>query len=119
MTDKELGNNIRKIRELKGFSQQYVAEKVRTSQKNLSRIETGQISPMFKLIIDICSALEVELVELLEFDERIVFNNYIQNQHGGEFKAYNNTDVERIEALYKTLLDEKERAIQILLKQKK
>lgn len=117
MTDAELGNNIRKIRELRGYSQQYLADKTGMSQKNLSRIETGQLSPTFKTLMSICECLDIQLVELLEFDERIIFNNIIQNQQGGEceFKAYNNTDVERIEALYKTLLEEKERTIQMLM----
>jgi transcriptional regulator with XRE-family HTH domain len=116
MTDIELGNNIRKIRELKGFTQQNLADEIDVSQKSLSRIENGQISATFSTILKICAALNVKLNELLEFNEQYIFNSYTLNQQGGEYIAYNNTEVKQIETLYEKMLEEKERTIQILMK---
>jgi len=116
MTDVELGENIRKTRELRGISQQFLADALAVSQKNISRIETGQSSPTFNHLMKICSVLEVDLKVILDFDEKFVFNNIINNQNGtvGEFIAYNNTEVEKLEKLYEKLLVEKDEIIQLL-----
>lgn len=80
----KIGEKIRKIRNLKGMSQQALAEVVEISQKQLSRIEMEQVSPTFELLEKICKTLDVSLKSLLEFNDKIVFNNYTANQQGGK-----------------------------------
>ncbi len=109
-----IGERIRKVRDLKGFSQQALAEAIEISQKQLSRIETEQISPTFELVEKICAILSVPMKSLLEFNEDIIFNSYTTNQQGGEFFAYNNTDIKQVESLYKQLLSEKDKIISLL-----
>jgi transcriptional regulator with XRE-family HTH domain len=114
MTNQELGENIRKIRELKGFSQQFLADEIKVDQKTISRIEQGIISPRFEVLVQIASALTVKLHQLLDFNDHLVFNNFIHSQHGGHFVAYNNTEIEKVEELYKQLLKEKDEVIKLL-----
>ena len=114
MTNNELGENIRKIRELKGFSQQNLADEIRMDQKTISRIEKGELSPKFETLVGIAKALSVSLSQLLAFNDNLIFNNYIQEQHGGQFVAYNNTEIEKVEELYKQLLKGKDEIIAIL-----
>ncbi|MFN4911256.1 MAG: helix-turn-helix domain-containing protein [Flavobacteriales bacterium] len=114
MTNNELGENIRKIRELKGFSQQNLADEIRMDQKTISRIEKGELSPKFETLVGIAKALSVSLSQLLAFNDNLIFNNYIQEQHGGKFVAYNNTEIEKVEELYKQLLKGKDEIIAIL-----
>lgn len=115
MTTEELGQNIRKIRELKSFSQQNVADSIETTQKQLSRIENGQTSPTFDVLIKITKALDVGLNELLNFNESYVFNSCTTNQQG-DYVAYNNTEIGQVEKIYKRLLDEKDKVIALLEK---
>ena len=110
----DIGENIRKVRDLKGFSQQVLAESIGLSQKQLSRIETNQVSPTFDTLEKICEALGITLKNLLQFNEDLVFNNVVETQNGGEFIAYNNTDIKQIENLYKQLLVEKDKIISML-----
>ena len=110
----DIGENIRKVRDLKGFSQQALAESIGLSQKQLSRIETNQVSPTFDTLEKICEALNINLKNLLQFNEDLVFNNVVETQNGGEFIAYNNTDIKQIENLYKQLLVEKDKIISML-----
>ncbi len=117
MDSKELGQNIRKIRELKGFSQQNIADGIGTTQKQLSRIENGQTSPSFDTIVNISKLLNVALNELLNFNESKIFNSFTTNQQGGKYIAYNNTEIEHVEKLYKLLLSEKDKVIALLEKQ--
>lgn len=114
MTNQELGENVRKIRELKGFSQQNLADEIMVDQKTVSRIEKGVLSPKFELLVKISNALSVSLSQLLAFNESMVFNSYTQHQQGGHFFAYNNTEIDKVEQLYKQLLKEKDEMIALL-----
>lgn len=116
MTNQELGENIRKIRELKGFSQQNLADEIGVDQKTVSRIEKGTLSPKFELLVKISKTMSINLSQLLDFDEKFIFNNYNQNHQGGNFVAYNNTEIEKVEELYKQLLKEKDEVIALLKK---
>jgi hypothetical protein len=51
---------------------------------------------------------------LLSFNENMIFNNFVQEQHGGHFVAYNNTAIEKVEELYKQLLKQKDEMIEVL-----
>ena len=114
MTNQELGENVRKIRELKGFSQQNLADEIKVDQKTISRIEKGDLSPKFETLVAISKALSVSLSQLLSFNENLIFNNYIQEQNEGQFVVYNNTSIEKVEELYKQLLKEKDEVIALL-----
>ncbi len=85
-------------------------------QKTISRIEKGEISPKFETLVSVSKSLSVSLSKLLSFNENLIFNNYIQEQHGGQFVAYNNTEIEKVEELYKQLLKEKDEVIALLKK---
>lgn len=115
----DIGHNIKKLREIRGYSQEYVANKVDLSQKGLSRIENGEVSPTYDMMLAICSTLEITIQELLNFNEAIIFNNIATSQTGGEYIAYNNTNIKEVKELYEKLLQEKERTIEILQSQVK
>jgi transcriptional regulator with XRE-family HTH domain len=114
MDNIELGENIRKIRELKGFSQQNLADEIKMDQKTISRIEKGDLSPKFETLVLIAKALSVSLSQLLSFNENLIFNNYNQYQQGGNYNAYINTEIEKVEKLYQQLLKEKDEVIALL-----
>ncbi len=86
-TMKVIGEKIRKIRELRGYSQEYVASKLRMSQNNYSRIELEQTKVTLDRLEEIASALEVETMDILNFDDRYVFHSASHNQTGDETKS--------------------------------
>ncbi len=106
--------NVRKIRELKNLSQSYVADMLGISTRTYSKIETGETQLTLSRLKEICEVLGTSPEEVFEFDVKMIFQNNPMNQQGGEFKAYNNTDVEHIERLYERLLQEKDRVIELL-----
>ena len=79
-----IGLKIRKIRELKGYSQEYVASKLEMSQNNYSHIELDQVKINLDRLKEIGTILEVDPIEILNFDERYIFNSVSNNQNGGE-----------------------------------
>lgn len=114
MTNQELGENVRKIRELKGFSQQNLADEIKVDQKTISRIEKGDLSPKFETLVSISKVLSINISQLLAFNESLIFNNYNQYQQGGNYNAYLNTEIDKVEELYKQLLKEKDEVIALL-----
>lgn len=57
---KEIGNNIKTARLLKGLTQKYVAEKLDKSINFISLLERGQTGLSVNSIVDVCNVLEIE-----------------------------------------------------------
>lgn len=115
MTNIEIGDNVRKLRELKGYSQETLAIEIGISQKQMSRYEKGQTSMTIETLFSIAKELHLEIGELLNFDSKLIFNNYSQYQQGGQVSNYNNTEIEQVEKMFNLLLAEKERTINLLM----
>jgi transcriptional regulator with XRE-family HTH domain len=99
---KSVGQKIRKIREIKGYTQEYVASKLNMSQNNYSKIELEQNKLNIERLNEIAQVLEVEPNEILNFDDTYFFKSISHNQTGGETKSgvFNN------ESLIKSLYEE-------------
>ena len=79
-----IGTKIRKLRELKGYSQEYVASQLGMVQTNYSKIERGETKDMtVKRLEEIAKVLEVTPATILNFDEKQVLNNTSHHQEGG------------------------------------
>lgn len=112
----DVGKKIRNIRELKGFSQEYIANQINLSIRAYSKIETEETQLTINRLNEISQVLEVNPNEILGFDASVVFNNNPVNQQGGEFNAYNNTEINQVKELYERLLAEKDKIIELLKK---
>lgn len=64
-----LRNNLKQVRENKGFSQSQLAELIGVSRNTISSIETGQFNPTAKLALILCVALDKKFEELFFFNE--------------------------------------------------
>jgi transcriptional regulator with XRE-family HTH domain len=104
---KEIGHKIRQIRELKGFSQEYIASKLGVSQRAFSKIETNETKVDWQKITKIAEILEVEPLDIVSFDDNLVFNNCNQS---GKFEQFINQLPEKLIEQYdmriKTLEEE-------------
>lgn len=65
---KQIVSNIRKIREFRNYTQDYLAAKLQISQNAYSKIELGYSSISLNRLIDITEILEVELTDLIALD---------------------------------------------------
>ncbi|MCI5050856.1 MAG: helix-turn-helix domain-containing protein [Candidatus Pacebacteria bacterium] len=64
-----IGKRIIQLREEKEIKQIELAIAVNIEDSALRRIETGRTNPTIKSLLRIADALDVELKELLEFEE--------------------------------------------------
>ena len=65
--DLVLKNNVKKIRQKKGISQESLAKMAGVSRQTISSIENGQFSPTAKLALILCTILEVKFEDLFYF----------------------------------------------------
>ncbi len=80
-----IGKKIRTIRELKGYSQEYVAGKLDIAQNTYSKIESNQTKLNTDTLERIAEILEVSINDLLS-EEPIVLNfNGINHGAQGKF----------------------------------
>jgi len=68
-----LGEKIRKIRNLKGYSQEYVADRLKISQSAYSAIETNKTELDIGRMKQIAEILEIDFLELISSDKGIFF----------------------------------------------
>ncbi len=72
----EIGTRIRKVRELKGLSQENISEELGMSITGYGKIERNEVSINFDRLTKISEILGVELENIIGFDENVAFNNF-------------------------------------------
>jgi len=97
----EISAKIRKIRELKGISQENVATRLGISQAAYSRLEKDDKLLTFDKLESISEILDIDPMKILNFDEQMIFNN--SNQAGGNaanvvIQAYSEKEKELYES---------------------
>lgn len=60
----KVGECIRKIRKIKGVSQQELAAKCNFEKSNMSRLEAGRVNPSLSTLQKVAKALDVNILEL-------------------------------------------------------
>lgn len=60
-----IGNNIKKYRKSKGFTQAQLAEMIDISTIHMSHMETGSVSMSLECLIKICDSLDITPDDLL------------------------------------------------------
>jgi len=76
----KLGLSIKKIREFRGFTEDYIAKKLGITSQNYLDIEKGQADFNDENLDQIANVLEVKSSTIKEMDEKTVFNHNVQSQ---------------------------------------
>ncbi|MFA7444555.1 MAG: helix-turn-helix transcriptional regulator [Flavobacteriaceae bacterium] len=74
---------IKQLRELKNFTQEYMAGQLGLSTRAYSKIETGETQLTVNRLNEISHILGITPVEVLGFDDKQVFNNCKQEGNIG------------------------------------
>ncbi|MDX6182881.1 helix-turn-helix transcriptional regulator [Flavobacterium sp. Fl-77] len=90
-----IGNNIKSIRELKNYTQEYMADCLGITQAGYSKIESGKNNISYKKIEKIAVVLEVNLEDIVYFEGQRYFKNVKENDVG-DFMA----TCSKVEKLY-------------------
>ncbi len=78
-------NKIKSIRELKNYTQEYMAEQLGVTQAGYSKIEKGKTVLSYVKLVEIARILEVSVEDIISFDSERYFNSFnkvIGNNNG-------------------------------------
>jgi transcriptional regulator with XRE-family HTH domain len=109
----DVGSKIKKVRELKNFTQEHMAQRLNVSQSTYSRFEKkNDYDLTISQLHNIADEFGIKTEELLTFDEKIIFNNYgeIKDSHQFGGNKIENHFPEKLQQLYEDkikLLEEK------------
>lgn len=73
------GNKIKKIREYKDYTQEYMAQRLGLSITAYGKIERDETEMTLTRLDDIAKILEIDARQILDFDEKNIFN--VENGH--------------------------------------
>ncbi len=107
-----VGLKIRMIREMRGYSQEYMAEKLGMAQNSYSRIETNQTKLSTELLQKIATILGVSPMDILSQQPAII--NLQSNQGTQQAIGHVDTIVSENKELYAKILEQKDSEIQRL-----
>ena len=85
-----LGSKIKRLRELKNFTQDFMAEQLQVSQSAYSKLEIGETEITYKRLAQIAEILQLKPEEIANFTESMVFN-VMHNQSGQNGLVINQT----------------------------
>ena len=99
---KKVGEHIKRVREERNYSQQYLAQELGISQKAYSKIENSQTNITLSHLDRISQVLETSVNQLLGTDGSSVYNNY--NTHNGEGIVIRKETPEKSIELYERII---------------
>jgi len=91
-----IGRKIKKLRELRNYTQDYMADQLGISQPAYSKMETDETEINHVRLTQIAKVLDISVQDILAFDERVFFNQ--MNNHnaaGYTINQYGLSDNER------------------------
>ncbi len=87
----KVGEKLRKIREIKGISQEYLATQLNIQPQAYGKIERGETKLDFDRLEIIAKLMKVDPLDIVNFDENNIFNNTFNNhtEHQKNFIIHN------------------------------
>ncbi len=108
----KIGFNIRKLRESKGFSQEYMANVLDISQASYARLENEDTKVTVDRLYKISEILETSIIDFFDADKISI---QTQNNYEGSYGLVQNLTIENKE-IYEKLLKSKDEQIALLTK---
>ncbi|KUJ63536.1 XRE family transcriptional regulator [Flavobacteriaceae bacterium CRH] len=105
-------NKIKSIRELKNYTQEYMADQLGVTQAGYSKIEKGKTILSYVKLVEIAKILEVSVEDIISFDSQKYFNNFNNVNGNNNGSIMINADNETL----KTLYEDKIKLLEKLLK---
>jgi transcriptional regulator with XRE-family HTH domain len=112
----QIGEKIRKIREMKGLKQENIATALGMSVSAYGNLERGDTQLTFEKLEQIAGVLEVPLQDIVSMPDELTINNFTSNL-GVQFSTnYGNVTAPEIEG-YKVAIAELQKQVEYLKQQ--
>lgn len=107
-----LSKNIRKHREIKGYSQEYMAQELDITQSSYAKLENDSTKITVERLFNISKLLEMEITELLDLKNQTIYNQRF-NDNSHNYQEIQHLHQENKE-VYQELLKVKDEQIALL-----
>ena len=110
-----IAKNIKKYRELKGFSQEYMAHQLNVNQSTYAKMENSSTKITIDKLFSVAKLLETDVSEILDLKNQTIFNqtdNETANAFGKVERYYQEN-----KEVYQELLKAKDEQIALLKEQ--
>lgn len=98
-----LGRRIRTLRTAKGLTQQELGNRADVDYKFIGEIERGNMNPSFKVLVKIAKTLDVELPEILRFEQEISDKKELESRITKILKTLSVEKLQNVLLLLRTL----------------
>lgn len=106
------GERIKEIREGRNYTQEFVASELGVSQRAYSKLETGETMVKGDVLVELAKIFKVDIIDLIPQDAVLTYNNY--KTHNGDAIVYRKETSDKVEEVYKKLIDSKDKQIESL-----
>lgn len=100
-----IGQKLRKLRNEKGFSQEYLADRLNISQKTYSNMENDRTPITVEILKQLSSELEVDMIDLITDSKIIVQYNISKDTSTFNGVVNNNFPEELVNQLKERIID--------------
>lgn len=109
-------DKIRRVREFRGYTQEYMAQQLDITQRSYSSVENGKTQLTVERLMEICKILDVSVMEILELESSVTFNNNFNNHasHNKGNLIFKKDDFEEQRKLYERIIQMKDDEIRRL-----
>jgi transcriptional regulator with XRE-family HTH domain len=106
----KIGEQIKKFRELRNFTQEHIAKQLDMTPQGYGKIERNEVELSIQKLAIITEALGTTLQDILGFDEKFVFNNKEAMYYG----INNNARTEEIKEIYEARITDLQQEVNYL-----
>lgn len=101
MMTSSIKNKIKSIRELKNYTQEYMADQLGVTQAGYSKIEKGNTILSYVKLVEIARILEVSVEDVISFDSQRYFNSFnkVRGNNNGSIQI-NSDNTATLKVLY-------------------
>jgi transcriptional regulator with XRE-family HTH domain len=86
---KSIGENLKTIRQLKNYTQEYVAQQLNVSREWYIKLESDQEKPSDKILSLAAKLYNIKIDDIKNFDSKAIFSNIVSGTHNNLNQGYN------------------------------
>jgi transcriptional regulator with XRE-family HTH domain len=102
-----IGIKVRKLRELKNVTQEYMSQQLGISQNAYSKLEREETDVPFSRLEQIAKVLDIDILDIVGFDEKRLFFRITKNKDNSNNGLIINTGIsEKEKQMYEQLLSQ-------------
>lgn len=111
----EIGTKVKKLRELKNFTQEFMANALEMTPSGYGKIERNETEVSYQKLERIADILGIKVEDIINFNESFIFN-VMHNQTGNGYVVNNISTSDNEKKLYEQIIAQQKDEISYLRK---